>query len=112
MVYILHVSKTFEEGGDMAEIRKDDLLIKGSGWTEEEVLQLTMGKWPERIPLKTVMVYWMDQTNMLRVPLGILTERRKAERNNNNAICMLRLAQKVFAKTEDQAKSIVIGDYV
>lgn len=96
----------------MTEIRKDGWLMKGSGWDEEEVQQLTVGKVPERMPIKTVMVYWVDQENKRKEPLGILTERRKSERDNNNAIGMLRLARKVFANTEEQAKRILIGDYV
>jgi len=96
----------------MAEIGKDGWLINGSSLNDEEVLQSATEKMPERMPLKTVMVYWMDQENMRKEPLGILTERRKSERDNNNAIGMLRLARKVFAKTEEQAKRILIGDYV
>ena len=96
----------------MADIGKDNWLLKGSVWDEEEVLQATMGKHTERPPMKTVMVYWVDQENLRKEPLGILTERRKSERENKNAIDMLRLARKVFAKTEEQAKRIVIGEYV
>jgi len=58
------------------------------------------------------MVYWMDQKSMKKEPLGILTERRNSERDNNNAIGMLRLARKEFAKTEEEAKRITIGAYV
>jgi hypothetical protein len=58
------------------------------------------------------MVYWMDKKNMRKEPLGILMERRKLERENNNAIGMLRLARKEFAKTEEEAKRILIGEYV
>lgn len=96
----------------MTEIRKDGWLIQGSAWNEEEVLQITTGKTPEPMPIKTVMVYWLDRENMRKEPLGILAERRKSERENNNAIGMLRLARKEFAKTEEQAKRILIGDYV
>jgi len=96
----------------MAEIRKDGWLVKGSAWDEEDFHQLKMDKKPDEMPLKTVMVYWMDQKNMIKEPIGILTERRKSERNNNNAIGMLRLARKEFAKTEEEARRIVIGDYV
>jgi len=96
----------------MAEIGKGGWLIKGSTWNEDEVRQEKMSKEPERMPLKTVMVYWMDQKNMRKEPIAILTERRKSERDNNNAIGMLRLARKVFAKTEEEAKRIMIGDYV
>jgi hypothetical protein len=96
----------------MSEIGKDGWLIKGSSWDDDEVFQLTTGKMPESMPMKTVMVYWMDQESMRKEPLGILTERRKSERDNNNTIGMLRLARKVFAKTEEQAKKILIGDYV
>jgi len=71
-----------------------------------------MTKEPEKMQVKTVMVYWMDQKNMTKEPLGILTERRKSERDDNNAIGMLRLARKVFAQTEEQAKRIMIEDYV
>lgn len=96
----------------MADTGKDNWLLKGSVWDEDEVLQATMGMHPERTPMKTVMVYWVDQENQRKEPLGILTERRKSERENKNAFDMLRLARKVFAKTEEQAKRIVIGELV
>ncbi|MGZ8474548.1 MAG: hypothetical protein ACXWWY_13760 [Candidatus Deferrimicrobiaceae bacterium] len=96
----------------MREFRKDGWLIQGSARKEEEELQSTTGKMPETMPLKTVMVYRLDRENMRKEPLGILTERRKSERENNNAIGMLRLARKEFAETEEQAKRILIGDYV
>jgi len=103
---------THFEVDEMAEIGKNSWLIKGSAWNEEEVLELSAGKIPVPMPLKTVMVYWVDQKSMRKEPLGILTERRKSERDNNNAIGMLRLARKIFANTEEQAKRIVIGDYL
>ena len=62
--------------------------------------------------MKTVMVYLMDKNNFQKVPIGIITERRKSERDDNNAIGMLRLARKEFAKTEEEIKRIVIGEYV
>ena len=96
----------------MTEIGKDGLLIGELGGNEEEVIQETSGKKSEQVPLKTVMVYWIDQSNMQKEPIGILAERRKSERDNNNAIGMLRLARKVFAKSEEEAKRIIIGDYV
>lgn len=96
----------------MTDIGKDGWLIRDSGGNEEEVLQEKTGKKSEQVPLKTVMVYWLDQSNMQKEPIAILTERRKSERDNNNAIGMLRLARKVFAKTEEEAKRIIIGDYV
>ena len=61
----------------MSEIGKGGWLLNGSG-NEEEVLQGKTGKEPGRIPLKTVMVYWMDQKNIRKEPIGILTERRKS----------------------------------
>jgi hypothetical protein len=96
----------------MTEIRKDGWLIQGSAWDEEEVLRLAADKTPGRMPIKTVMVYWLDQEKKRKEPLGILTERRKTERDNNNAIGLLRLARKVFAETEEQAERILIDDYV
>lgn len=96
----------------MTEIGKVGWLNRESGVNEEEVHQETTCNKPEQVPLKTVMVYWIDQSNMQKEPIGILTERRKSERDNNNAIGMLRLARKVFAKTEEEAKRIIIGDYV
>jgi len=96
----------------MTELGNNGWLLKGSAWHEEEVRQGKTDKEPERIPIKTVMVYWMDQKCTRKEPLGILTERRKLERENNNAIGMLRLARKVFAKSEEEAKRIIIGDYV
>jgi hypothetical protein len=71
-----------------------------------------MSKECEKMHVKTVMVYWMDTKSMTKEPLGILTERRKSERDANNAVGMLRLARKVFAQTEEQEKRIVIGEYV
>jgi hypothetical protein len=94
----------------MTEIGKDDWLTPIENG--EDVLQETTGKKPEQIPLRTVMVYWLDQNSMQKEPIAILAERRKSERDNNNAIGMLRLARKVFAKTEEEAKRIIIGDYV
>jgi hypothetical protein len=99
-------------GGEMAEIGKNGWLINGSALNEEKELQPTMDNKPERLPLKTVMVYWLDRENLRKEPLGILTERRKSERDNNNAIGMLRLARKEFAETEEQAERILIGEYV
>jgi hypothetical protein len=98
----------------MKEIGKDGWLMKGSAWHEEEVPQKTSGKKPvpEQVPVKTVMVYWMDKKNMRKEPIGILMERRKSERDNNNAIGMLRLARKEFAKTEEESQRILIGDFV
>lgn len=96
----------------MTKIGKDGWLMNGSALNDEEELQLTKDKMPDRMPLKTVMVYWLDRENMRKEPLGILTERRKSERDNNNAIGMLRLARKEFAETEEQAKGILIGECV
>lgn len=96
----------------MTKIGKDGWLMNGSALNEEEELQSTTDKMPDRMPLKTVMVYWLDRENMRKEPLGILTERRKSERDNNNAIGMLRLARKEFAETEEQAKGILIGECV
>lgn len=96
----------------MSNILKDGLLIGLSDSKEEEPRQETRGQKPEEAPMRTVMVYWMDQASMQKEPIAILTERRKSERDNNNAIGMLRLARKVFAKTEEEAKRIIIGDYV
>jgi len=96
----------------MKEIGEDKWLMKGSVWNEEEVPQKTSGKKPEKVPVKTVMVYWMDKKNMRKEPIGILMERRKSERDNNNAIGMLRLARKEFAKTEEESQRILIGDFV
>lgn len=96
----------------MADISKDGLLAGGSAKIEGEVPEEATPVKPEPVPLKTVMVYWLDQNSTRKEPIAILTERRKSERDNNNAIGMLRLARKVFAKTEEEAKRIIIGEYV
>jgi hypothetical protein len=99
-------------GGDaMAELGKDGWLMNEPASNEEDG-RSTMGEAPGRMPLKTVMVYCLDRESLRKEPLGILTERRKSERDKNNAIGMLRLARKEFAETEEQAKRILIGDYV
>jgi hypothetical protein len=89
----------------VTEIGKDGLLVEGAGCTEEEVLQGQETK-------KTVMVYLRDKNGIGKEPIGVITERRKSERDNNNAIGMVRLARKEFAKTEEEAQRIIIGPYV
>jgi hypothetical protein len=96
----------------MVEIGKDGWLNTGSASTEEEALQAAKDKASGDIPTKTVMVYLMDKKTLRKEPIGIITERRKFERDENNAIGMLRLARKEFAKTEEESKMITIGDYV
>lgn len=89
----------------MTEIGKGGLLIEGASRIEGEVFQEVETK-------KTVMVYLLDKNGIGREPIGVITERRISERDNNNAIGMLRLARKEFAKTEEEAQRIVIGPYV
>jgi hypothetical protein len=96
----------------MVEIGKDGWLNTGSDSAEEEALQAAKDKASGDIPTKTVMVYLMDKKTLRKEPIGIITERRKFERDENNAIGMLRLARKEFAKTEEESKMITIGDYV
>jgi hypothetical protein len=95
----------------MAEMAREGWLMKGSGWTEEEAFLITMGKKQEHAALKTVMVYWIDKQEMRKEPIGILVERRKTSRENDDA-GMLRLARKTFARTEEEAERIIIGNYV
>jgi len=92
----------------MADIGKGGWLNSGTGGDEEEALQAAK----DQTPVKTVMVYLMDEQRVGKEPLGIITERRKSERDVSNAIGMLRLAREEFAKTEEEARRIVIGDYV
>ena len=97
----------------MTEIGKVGWLNTGTGWNEDEVFQATKGKEPGQIPTKTVMVYWLDKKKMVKEPIGILMERRRAERDKeNNAIGMLRLARKEFAHTEEESSRIMISDYM
>jgi hypothetical protein len=96
----------------MVEIGKDGWLNTAAAGIEEEALQATKDKSSGDIPTKTVMVYLMDKKTLRKEPIGIITERRKSERDENNAIGMLRLARKEFAKTEEESKLILIGDYV
>ena len=99
-------------GGYMTDIGKGGWLNNGLGCNEEEALKATKDKDPSQVPTKTVMVYLMDKKRSGKEPLGIITERRKSERDIDNAIGMLRLARKEFSKTEEEAQRIVIGDYV
>jgi hypothetical protein len=90
----------------MTEIGKGRWLNDGYGGSEGE--EKAEGK----VSVKTVMVYLMDKDRVGKEPLGIITERRKSERDIDNAIGMLRLARKEFAKTEEEALRIVIGNYI
>lgn len=96
----------------MTEAGKSGWLKDGLGGNEAEPLQGKEGEDPGQVPAKTVMVYLMDKERRHREPLGIITERRKSERDVNNAIGMLRLARKEFARSEEEAQRIVIGEYV
>jgi len=89
----------------VTEIGKHGLLVEGAGCNEEEALQGQETK-------KTVMVYLREKNGIGKEPIGVITERRKSERDNNNAIGMVRLARKEFAKTEEEAQRIIIGPYV
>jgi hypothetical protein len=89
----------------VTEIGKGGLLIEGASCIEEEVIQEVETK-------KTVMVYLRNKNGVGKEPIGVITERRKSERDNNNAIGMVRLARQEFAKTEEEAQRIVIGPYV
>jgi hypothetical protein len=89
----------------VTEIGKGVLLIEGAARHEEEVLQ-DLGT------EKTVMVYLLDKNGIGKEPVGVILERRKSERDDNNAIGMLRMARKEFAKTEEEAQRIIIGAYV
>jgi hypothetical protein len=79
-------------------------------WTGGDEVSLQATK--DQAPAKTVMVYLMDKQRLGKEPLGIIMERRKSDRNVSNAIGMLRLARAEFARTEEEAQRIVIGDYV
>ena len=88
----------------MTEIGKGVLLIEEAACHEKEVLQ-DLGT------EKTVMVYLLDKNGIGKEPVGVILERRKSERDDNNAIGMLRMARKEFAKTEEEAQRIIIGPY-
>lgn len=57
--------------------------------------------------MTSVFVYRLDPKTRERIPLGILMERRKAERGDNE-IGMLRMARKEFAGTEAESRTIFI----
>ena len=96
----------------MTDSGRSGWLKDGLGGSEEDPLQGKEGREPGQMPAKSVMVYLMDKERRHREPLGIITERRKSERDVNNAIGMLRLARKEFARSEEEAQRIVIGEYV
>jgi hypothetical protein len=99
--------------GAMKEVEKYGWRVNGAGWPLEEAAKETRGASQDKTPLKTVMVYWLDRKSMVKEPLGILVERRKAERENeNNVVGMLRLARKEFARSEEESSRIIIGDYI
>jgi hypothetical protein len=55
----------------------------------------------------TVFVYRLDLKSKAEIPLGTLVERRRREREGNNA-AMLRMARKEFAKLGIDASSVFI----
>jgi len=91
---------------------KKEWLIGNVGYNVEEMHQAKKDNESEQIPIKSVMVYMITKDRSGKEVMGIIQERRKSERDEKNAIGMLRLARIEFAKTEEEAQRIVIGDYV
>ena len=91
---------------------KRDWLIGNVGYNVEAMCQAIKNNESEQIPKKSVLVYMMTKDRSGKEPMGVIPERRKSERKDNNAIGLLLLARKEFAKTEEEAQRIVIGDYV
>jgi len=96
----------------MTKSRKGGFLTGGAGSNLDFDFQPIRDMEAGSVPLKTVMVYLMDENGLGKEPIGIIPERRKSERDDTNAIGMLQRARKEFAETEDEAQRIVIGDYV
>lgn len=97
----------------MKKVAKYGWWVNGAGWPRDDAAPEAASPDPEKTPMKTVMVYWLDKKKMVKEPIGILMERRKAERDKeNNAIGMLRLARKEFAHTEEESSRILISDYL
>ncbi len=57
----------------------------------------------------SVVVYRLDEETMEKEPVGMLLERRKADRGER-MLGMLRLARKEFGETADNHSKIVIGE--
>ncbi len=57
----------------------------------------------------SVMVYRLHEETMTKEPVGVLVERRKADRGNN-ALGMLRLARKEFGEAAEDPSQIVIDE--
>jgi len=97
----------------MKEVAKYGWWVNGAGWPRDDANQEAGSPDPGTTTMKTVMVYWLDKKKMVKEPIGILMERRKAERDKeNNAIGLLRLARKEFAHSEEESSRILIGDYI
>ncbi len=97
----------------MKEVAKYGWWVNGAGWPRDDVTHEARSPDPEKTTTKSVMVYWLDKKSRVKEPIGILLERRKAERDKeNNVIGMLRLARKEFARTEEESSRIIIGDYI
>lgn len=97
----------------MTEIMKYGWWVKEAGWPRESEFDETRNtnSEPEPTMMKTVMVYRLDKDSKTKEPLGILVERRRAERGNN-VIGMVHRARKEFSETEPDSARITIGDYV
>ncbi len=60
-------------------------------------------------PIQSVLVYRLDEESMEKQPVGMLVERRKADRGER-LLGMLRLARKEFTESEEAHSIIVIAD--
>lgn len=57
--------------------------------------------------MKNVTVYRVDYVRKLKVPIGLVVERRRKERGDN-VMGLLRLARKTFSSSPDEALHITI----
>ncbi|NNF84054.1 MAG: hypothetical protein HKM29_02740 [Deltaproteobacteria bacterium] len=58
-------------------------------------------------PVRNVTVYRVDYVRKLKVPIGMVVERREEERGDN-IIGLLRMARKAFSTSPEEALHIAI----
>jgi len=59
---------------------------------------------------KVYRVYRMDHETKTRIPIGTVQERRNQSRSSANLSGLMKLAQKLYAKTPEEQMRIFLGE--
>ena len=59
---------------------------------------------------KAYKVYRMDYLTKMKIPIGIVTERRNQPRNTPGHLGLVKLARQMFAQSDEDRMRIIVGE--